>query len=132
MSIMSRTQLTNYCPTCLNDTLSINSRGMIEIVVNGKKMDAGHFIYNLGKDSPDEVFSTFRKKLEDFFSWYGQFQNKLPIKSVEIVSGDFTCDKKCHLDLNYKASVVDLIIPRPVVDKALKELAEKYDLVLAL
>jgi len=132
MSIMSKTQLTNYCPSCLNDTLSLNSRGMIEIIINGKKMDAGHFIYNLSKDSKDDIFNAFRNKLEEFFKWYGQFQNKLPIKTVEIVSGDFTCEKKCHLDLNYKASVVDLIIPGAIVEQALKDLAEDYDLKLAL
>lgn len=105
---------------------------MIEIIINGKKMDAGHFIYNLSKDSKDDILNAFKDKLEEFFAWYGGFQNKLPIKMVEIVSGDFTCERKCHLDLNYKASVVDLIIPRAVVDQVLKELAEDYDLKLSL
>ncbi len=132
MSVISKAQVTNYCPCCLNDTLSINSRGMIEIIINGKKMDAGHFLYNLSKDSKDDIFNAFQEKLEAFFKWYSEFQNKVPIKTVEIVSPDFSCENKCRLDLTFKASVIDLLIPGTLLDKALKELCQDYDLKLSL
>jgi len=120
----------NYCPICLNDSLSLNSRGLVEIVINGKKMDAGRFIFNVGKDTQDEILENFRDKMEEFFRWYGNFQNKDPISSVEIVSSDFNCEHGCRIDLTFKGSVIDLLIPRKYLHEVLQELCNDFDLKL--
>lgn len=128
MALFKKDNVTNYCPICLNDTLALNSRGKVDIYINGKKMDAGHFLFNTGKDTPDELLSNFSDKLEEFFQWYGNFQNKEPIKTVDIVSSDFTCEKKCRIDLTFKGSVIGILIPQGFLAKRLKELSQDYDI----
>ena len=40
-----------YCPKCYNNSLSMASRGVVDIIINGKQMDAGRFLYNINKES---------------------------------------------------------------------------------
>lgn len=121
-----------YCPMCLNDTLSMRDRGVIHLIVNGKQMDTGRFLYNILKESPEELNENFEKKLEEFFRWYSNFQNKDPIQYIHICSSDFRCEKGCGIHLGNKYSVVDVLIPREVVLEKLEILGEKYDMIIEL
>ncbi len=117
-----------YCPKCLNDTLSVSSRGVVNLIVNGKQMDAGRFLFNLGKESPEDLQKSFQTKLEEFFIWYSGFKNKDPITRIEVCSGDFRCESGCRIDINSRFSVINILIPRKTVLKLLDELGQKYNL----
>ena len=120
-----------YCPKCMNNSLHVNSRGVMNILVNGKQMDAGRFLYNI--DSGEEKFyKDLKDELEEFFKWYSNFQNVESITKIEIATSDVTCDSKCKLPLNNKFSVIDAIIPSATLKVILSELGEKYGLNIEL
>jgi len=102
----------------------------VDVIINDKQMDAGRFLFNRDKNDKDEIIESLIDKLEEFIKWYGNFQNKEPIKKVELISGDFTCEKNCRMPLGFRASIVDSLIPANKLDKVLSELCEKYELEL--
>lgn len=116
-----------YCPKCLNNSLHINSRGVMNIIINGKQMDAGRFLYNFDKDK-----ATFLKdlntKLEEFFKWYSNFTNTSPITKIEICSSDVVCDNKCAIPISNKFSVIDSVISARELKGMLDKLGQKYNL----
>lgn len=120
-----------YCPICFNDSLAISQSGVVHIIINGKQMDTGRFLFNLD-NRPEDMKRDFNAKLEEFFKWYGGFENKEPITNVFICSSDFRCDAGCKIPLSNKFSVVDQILNREEVMKKLNEMAEKYNLKIEL
>ncbi|EQC48736.1 hypothetical protein [Bacteriovorax sp. DB6_IX] len=116
-----------YCPKCMNNSLHVNSRGVMHIIVNGKQMDAGRFLYHLD-DSEVQFYNDLSAKLEEFFKWYSGFQNVESITKVEIATSDVSCDNKCRLPLNNKFSVVDNVIPVKKLKEILENLGTKYKL----
>ncbi len=122
----------HYCPKCLNDSLSINSRGTIHVIVNGKQMDAGRFLFNVGKQDKEQIKNDLEEKLADFFKWYKEFHNKEPITKVDIVSSDFKCEKGCRLDMGYRSSVNELLFSGKELKEILVRMSEKYKITLDL
>ena len=120
-----------YCPVCFNDTLKLNSSGVVQVIVNGKQMDAGRFLYSLSMDQ-FEIHSQFRKKLEDFFKWYSNFKNQDPIQKVQILTGDISCTTGCRLPINLKVSVVDIVISQAELNRNLEQLGKKYNMQIEL
>ncbi len=86
-----------YCPKCFGHNLQACSTGVINLVINGKQMDAGRFLYYTNKQSQKEIEEQFVRKLEEFFKWYSSFENQEPIKNVQIISSDFMCDNGCSI-----------------------------------
>lgn len=121
-----------HCPKCFNDSLRMATRGVVHIIVNGMQMDTGRFLYNLGKESQEEVNENFKDKLEEFFKWYSNFQNKDPIKVIELLSSDFSCDEKCRLDLGMRFSVLGILLPYEDVDQMIQDLGKKYRMTIQL
>jgi hypothetical protein len=122
----------NYCPACLSDSLSINARGTVHVILNNKQMDAGRFLFNLGKDSKDDILDLLENKLSEFFKWYSNFHNKEAIKKVDLICADFNCDNKCKLDINFRASVVDVLFKASDLEEILERLSHKHDVPLDL
>jgi hypothetical protein len=120
-----------YCPVCFNDSLGLSQSGVVHLIINGKQMDAGRFLFNLD-NRPEDMKRDFNAKLEEFFKWYGGFENKEPITNVFICSSDFRCDSGCKISLSNKFSVVDQLLKREEVMKKLNEMAEKYNLEIEL
>lgn len=122
-----------YCPKCLEDGLFLKSRGVVELVINGKQMDAGRFLFNSDTSKKEEIYSDFQKKLEEFFLWYSQFNNPLPIQEVELSTADFKCEV-CGFSPSFKQRfpIADILIPQKLVIKYLKELGVKYKLDIKL
>ena len=120
-----------YCPKCLNNSLHINSRGVMHIIVNGKQMDAGRFLYNLDKDK-GQFFKDLTVKLEEFFQWYSNFQNVQTITKIEISTSDVACDDRCHIPINNRFSIVDEVISSKEITKILDKLGESYSLEVQL
>lgn len=121
-----------YCPICFNDTLSLSSSGVVHLIINGKQMDAGRFLFNRDSNRPHEIKKDFTAKLEEFFRWYGDFSNKQPITNVFICSSDYHCEQGCKVPLSNKFSVIDHLLDRKEVMKTLSDLAEKYSLEIEL
>lgn len=115
-----------YCPACMNDTLTIQPRGTVDIIINGMQRDTGRFLYNISKDSKDEIYDRFKDKLDDFFRWYSNFQNQETVSQVDIISADFKCENGCRLEIGFKASVIDVLIPSKVLNETLAELSEDF------
>jgi hypothetical protein len=121
-----------YCPICFNDTLSLKKSGVVHLIINGKKMDAGRFLFNTEQDRPDVILKDFSSKIEDFFKWYSSFQNQLPITEVYISSADFNCHTGCKIPMANKFSIVDMLIPRTDINVILTKMAQKYNLEIQL
>lgn len=116
-----------YCPKCLNSSLHINSRGVMHIIINGKQMDAGRFLFNFEKDKSTFV-SDLETKLDEFFKWYSNFQNIDSITKIEICTSDVSCENKCSIPINNRFSVIDIAISSKKLKEILDEHARKYGL----
>ena len=121
-----------YCPKCFNDSLSLKPRGVIHLIINGKQMDAGRFLFNLEENDKEQLVEDLKKKINEFFAWYSNFQNKSDIEVVQILTEDMLCEHHCAIPLSTKYSIVDIIIPKKTVLKILKEIGEKYGMVISL
>ena len=121
-----------YCPECFNNTLKINSRGVVRLAFNGKSKETSLFLYNISKDKPDDVKKNVAEKFDDFFKWYASFKNADPIKNIELYSNDFTCSNNCKILLTTKITVVGLLITQKDVHEIANEVAIKYNLQLQL
>lgn len=121
-----------YCPKCLNNTMSLASRGVVNISVNGMQRDTGRFLFNTSKESKEEIAKNFEKKLEEFFAWYSEFKNPEPIKYVQLTSSDYVCESGCHIALTTKMSVVNILVPASRLNTILNNLGKKYNMKIEL
>ena len=122
-----------YCPKCFNNTLKICSKGVIQIVINGKQMDAGRFLFNINdKDKNNEFLINLTTKIREFFDWYSQFQNKEPITIVELSTSDVQCVDGCAIAHTIKTSIIGQLISTKQVLKILREESSKYELTIQL
>jgi hypothetical protein len=103
----------------------------MHIIVNGKQMDAGRFLYHLDKGEV-QFYQDLSDKLEEFFKWYAGFQNVESITKVEIATSDVTCENKCLLPINNKFSVIDAVIPVKKLKEVLEALGSKHGMEIHL
>lgn len=116
-----------YCPVCFQNTMKIRSNGVVKLAFNGKSRSTSLFTYNLQKETHEQLLEKLREKVVDFFSFYSEFQNKNPIKSLEAYSADFLCTNSCKIDvMNTKVSVVNLIFTPAEVRSILQEEGSKF------
>lgn len=115
-----------YCPKCLNDSLLVSPKGVITLILNGKQMNNGRFLYNIERDDFSEFNRALREKIDEFFKWYENFQNRDPIHTVEVCSSDFVCSNGCAIGVHETFSVVDLLISYKDLVKMIKEEADKF------
>lgn len=118
-----------YCPVCFQNTMKIRSQGVIKLAFNGKSRSTSLFTYNLQKETQEQLLAKLREKVVDFFSFYSEFNNKTPIKNLEIYSADFICTNSCKIDvMNTKVSVVNLVYKPDEILRILSEEGKKYNL----
>jgi len=110
----------------------VKSKGVVHLVVNGKKMDSGRFLFNFEESSKEEFFQTFTEKLENFFKWYSGFKNQDPIAVVELYTNDTTCEEGCHIPLDYHVSVIDFLIDKKKLSDLLSKEAVKYQMTIEI
>jgi len=107
--------------------MKIRSSGVIKLSFNGKSRNTSLYTYNLQKETQEQLESKLREKIVDFFSFYAEFNNKLPIKNFELYSADFMCTNSCKIDvMNTKVSVVGIVYPRPLVKAMLMEEGKNF------
>lgn len=119
-----------YCPKCLNNTLYIKESGVIEILINEKKMDSGRFLFS-SSSSKDDLYTDAKKKLEEFVKWLGNFSNLEPLKKVKFITGDVKCETGCVSAFS-KSNVVGQILNKAQVNQILEDVSEKYNMDLVL
>lgn len=119
-----------YCPNCLNDSLFIKDSGVVEILINEKKMDSGRFLYNASGNKED-IFNDARKKLEEFIKWLSNFSNLEPVKKVKFLTADVKCESGCPTAFT-KISVIGQILTNAQANNLLSEMGEKYNMELVL
>ena len=117
-----------YCPVCLNDTLFMHEKGTIFIKINRQTMSTSHFLYNLSKEEEEDILENLSIKLDEFLSWYSKFQNKEKISSVEIISANFACDKRCRLPSEARFSIIGSLVSKRTFVKLLLALSKKHGL----
>ena len=93
-------------------------------------MDAGRFLFSVNKDSKDDILEMLENKLTEFFKWYSNFHNKQAIKKIDLISGDFTCENNCKLDINFRAPVIDILFKSNDLSEILERLSNKYEVPL--
>lgn len=120
-----------YCPVCFQDTLKVKSNGVIKLAFNGKSRNNSLFTYNIQKETNEQLVAKLREKIVDFFSFYSDFNNKLPIKTFEAYSSDFLCTNGCKIDMvNTKLSVVGVIYKVSEVKALLNEEGKKFSIMI--
>lgn len=120
-----------YCPVCFQDTLKVKSNGVIKLAFNGKSRNNSLFTYNIQKETNEQLVAKLREKIVDFFSFYSEFNNKLPIKTFEAYSSDFLCTNGCKIDMvNTKLSVVGVIYKVSEVKALLNEEGKKFSIMI--
>ena len=117
-----------YCPVCLNDTLFMHTKGTIFIKINRQTMSTSHFLYNLSKEDEQDILEHLSIKLDEFLSWYSNFQNKEKISKVEVISSNFACDKRCKLPNEARFSIIGSLVSKRVFIKLLMSVAKKHGL----
>lgn len=120
-----------YCPVCFQDNLKVKSNGVIKLAFNGKSRNNSLFTYNIQKETNEQLLAKLREKVVDFFSFYSEFNNKLPIKTFEAYSSDFLCTNGCKIDMvNTKLSVVGVIYKISEVKALLNEEGKKFGITI--
>lgn len=116
-----------YCPVCFQNTLKLRSNGVVKLSFNGKSRSTSLFTYNLNKDSQKDLESKLRERIVDFVSWYSEFQNKVPIKTIEAVSSDCQCSNNCKIDLvNTRVSVIGVLYSLKEIEKIISDEAQRF------
>lgn len=122
-----------YCPKCFNNSLGICSKGVINITINGKQMDAGRFLFNLEtEEKKKQLKPALKLKLQEFFKWYSNFQNKAPITFVTLDTSDMRCDEGCGILAKSRFSIIDVLIPKSEFVELLAIEAERYGIEIQL
>lgn len=121
-----------YCPVCFNDTLKVASSGVVKVTFDGKAKSTSQFFYNLKQDKPHELMKKIRDVISEYFGWYATFQNKDPIKKVELTSCDFICSTGCRLNVSHRLNVVGLIITKQDLTQMLESEATRFEIPLKL
>ncbi|MCR9205714.1 MAG: hypothetical protein NXH75_14110, partial [Halobacteriovoraceae bacterium] len=90
------------------------------------------FLYNMDPGYSDAIIGDFRNKVDEFMSWYSNFQNQEPIEYLELLTVDVRCENNCRFSPMERFSAVDTIISREIVREVLEEVGEKYKMELQL
>ena len=121
-----------YCPVCFNHTLFLKEKGKVTIYFDGKQRTSGQFIFNLEDQRPDQLKQVLEEKLEEYFKWYGEFQNKAPIKKIDLFSSDFFCENGCEIPSSTKLSVIGVLFSEKYVMDLISDLASDNEILLDL
>ena len=116
-----------YCPVCFQNTMKIKSSGVVKLAFNGKSKSSSLFTYNLQKETQEQLLAKLSERVEDFFKFYSEFNNKVPIKTIEVYASDFLCTANCKIDLVHtKVSVIGVMFSVHEIRSVLEELGGKF------
>jgi hypothetical protein len=115
------------CPICFDNSLELESRGVVDIMLDRRYLEKGRVLFNLQREQETPSFKQdLINKLAEYFQWRKTLTHPMPIKKFELLSSNFYCIHKCKIDLRYKFSVIDLLISTADVRSLLEMLAKEY------
>ncbi|MCK5074326.1 MAG: hypothetical protein KAQ98_12930 [Bacteriovoracaceae bacterium] len=117
-----------YCPKCFGNHLKLAPRGVVHISINNKHMQSSQFLFNTVKDDEKVIANNIREKFDEFMNWYSSFQNKDPIKDVQLSSSDFVCENGCKVSISSRYNIINILISQEIVMKILNEVAYSYNI----
>lgn len=117
-----------YCPVCLHDSLKIATNGVVKLIFNGKSKSTSQIYFNLLKDSPADISKKLEVVINDYFSYYSNFQNKDSIDSLHCFSFDFKCTNNCVMSLEKKMNVVELVFSKENLLEIIQRSAKKHNI----
>ena len=117
-----------YCPVCFNSSLLPASNGVVKATFNGKAKNTSQFFYNALQETPEEIYAKLKHVIEDYFSWYSNFQNKDTITDVALFSSDFVCQNRCKLTNDHKINVVGALLDPKLVLEIIQDAGKKYSI----
>lgn len=122
-----------YCPKCLESCFYLRESGVVDLLINGKQMDSGRFLFNIKKHEQKVVIEQMHNKMQDFFLWYKDFNHRAPITQIELCSADFKCEACGFVPtIKQRQSVLGLLIPPKKMLESVQELAKKHNIELKL
>ncbi len=110
----------------------MNAKGVVDIIINGKKRDSGRFIYYMAESERLAMLADFETKCEEFFQWYSNFQNKEPISRLELTTSDVKCENGCRFSASEKFSAINTIIDASTIKSIIDKVGPKYNLTVEL
>ncbi|MBP5295806.1 MAG: hypothetical protein J6Y94_00540 [Bacteriovoracaceae bacterium] len=124
---------TLICPVCFENSLELEPRGVVEIVLNRRHLEKGRLLFNLMREEQDPQFKKdLVDRLAEYFEWRSKLKHPTPIRSFDLFSTSFHCIHRCKIDLRYRFSVIDLLISTAEVRSILEMLAQEYDIDLTI
>lgn len=123
-----------YCPKCLNDSVSLSSKGVVDLIINKKQRDSGRILFSLSDEGKKQFRDDLEDKMEEFFEWYSQLQHAGPITAIDLVTSNFQCRLGCKFPPGQTLPVTDdpTLITRKEVVILLKEFCDDYNFPLNL
>lgn len=121
-----------YCPICYNNSIVVADKGVINVIINNRQMDAGRFLFNNKRDSRDELIKQFSQKVEEYFQWYASFRNAQNITKIILSSNSLICARNCKIPPSMKYDVTTLIFTPAEINTVLTQLAKKYNITVNL
>ena len=119
-----------FCPKCLNNSVHVKEKGVIQILVNGRQKDTGRFLFNL--EDRETININISNKILEHFKWMASFQNPKPVEQLNVITSDAKCDNGCALPLAQKFSLIDHLISTKEVKKIATEFAKECELEIDL
>ncbi len=110
----------------------MNPKGVVDIIINGKKRDSGRFIFHLAESERIAMLDDLQTKCEEFFQWYSNFQNKEPISKLELTTSDVKCENGCRFSASERFSAINTIIDAKTIKEIVDKVGPKYNLTVEL
>lgn len=117
-----------YCPVCFNASLKPSSSGVLKMTFNKKSRATSQMHYNTNTESPMHIYKQLQAVMEDYLSWYSEFQNIDPINEIEVISSDYKCSNGCQLNMNHRINSLDDFLDKNEVLRLLKESCQKFNI----
>src|SRR3989339_1957533 len=117
-----------YCPVCFSDTMSLSPHGVIHLTINGKSKQSRQFLYNITKETKEEIAQNLEAKIEEFMVWFSSFQTKEPIRNYQLFSADYRCENGCKTNKVNRFSIIGELISGNKVEEIIHRLAKKYSI----
>lgn len=124
-----------YCPVCYNNSIVVADKGVINVIINNRQMDAGRFLFNNkrgGKDSQEELLKSFTAKVEEYFQWYSTFKNAQTIQKIILSSNNLICSNNCKIPTSMRYDVTTMIFTEQEIKQVLTKLGKKYGIQIDL
>lgn len=104
----------------------MESKGVIFFMVNGKIKDTNKFLFNLEKQSEEELWDAFEDTFDSFIKWYSTFKNREDLHKFSIYTNNYRCENACVFRADLKFSVLDILFSRKKLLEVINRICQDY------